>query len=500
MSSEYIKCARIVQADDPTADYEFIYEVKWAGSADDPSVNTWEKEEKFGRSSFIDDFWGCEPKPTSEPDEEGVFGLGSMFEATREYIAKQILLGVAAQLPKSPARPVKTVPTLSYKRLRSPSSEDNSGPTSRRRRASPLEDEPLAPPPRPMVRPTIGSVLTFKKGGKAFVQDKNRQVQDYRAFRRRGGIYWQQYQRKERERRLAEAKKKAEEAAEAAAKEARRIAEALHEAEEMERIAEEERMAIEAEQIVAEANERARRAAEWDTPRPEPPRKPSPPPLKDLLANALDDDDLPDFEDDETEPAIEAKPVASAATSIFGGSNTLLGGDSKPAKKKIDPYYWANELDEKRKHKELMSRHPRFKLLAQLHGELIDVFIKDITNEPPRPPKTPTVAILADTIIDGITMQEEVESAITGVERGWSPARSVARLAPVNKAHWATLEVLALELLVEGKVIVGDQNADGWRPIVFASEEEGIFKMLGASEQLAGYKSTLLMTMVKTES
>lgn len=48
------------------------------------------------------------------------------------------------------------------------------------------------------------------------------------------------------------------------------------------------------------------------------------------------------------------------------------------------------------------------------------------------------------------------------------------------------------------QVIIGDHNADGWRPLIFASEEEGIFNMLGASEQLANYKSTLLMTMVKT--
>ncbi|KAG8702633.1 hypothetical protein FRC08_003353 [Ceratobasidium sp. 394] len=410
-------------------------------------------------------------------------------------------LAAAAQLPKSPARPRQATSTPSHKRLRSPSSDDDINPTSRRRHASPLtDDEPQVPaPPRPMNRPMIGSVLTFKKGGKAFVQDKNRQVQDYRAFRRRGGIYWQQHQRKERERRLAEAKKRAEEAAEAAAEEARRVTEALHEAQEAERIADEERMAEEAARIVEEANERACRAAEWSAPRPEPPRKPSPPPLKELLANSLDDD-LPDFEDDEAEPMAEAQPIALPIPSIFGSSNSLLSGDTKPTKKKTDPYFWAKKLDEERKHKELMSRHPRFKLLTQQHGALIDVFIKDITNEPPRPPNAPTVAILADTIIDGITMQDEVESAIVGVERGWNPARSVARLAPVDHVHWAALEVLALELLVEGKVIIGDQNADGWRPIIFASEEEGIFKMLGASDKLANFKSTLLMTMVKSTS
>ncbi|KAG9086197.1 hypothetical protein FRC06_003221 [Ceratobasidium sp. 370] len=454
---EYIKCARVDKAEDPTAEYEFMYEVKWVGSADDPSENTWEREALFAGSQVIEDFWSSQPKPTSEPNEEGEFDLGSIFEATREYIAKRKRLAAAAQLPESPAR--RRITSASAppprKRLRSPSSDDDINPISRRRHASPLnDDEPHIPaPPRPMIRPIIGSVLTFKKGGKAFVQDKNMQVQDFRAFRRRGGIFWQQHQRKERERRLAEAKKRAEEAAEAAAEEARRIAEALHEAEEAERVAEEERMAEETARIVEEADERARRAAEWSAPRPEPPRKPSPPPLKEILANSLDDDDLPDFEDDAPEPVVEAQPIALPTPSIFGGSDSLLTGDTKSTKKKIDPYYWAKKLDEERKHEALMSRHPRFKLLTQLHGTPIDVFIKDITNEPPRPPKAPTVAILAGTIIDGITMQDEVDSAITGVERGWSPARSVARLAPVNHAHWAALEVLALELLVEGKVI-----------------------------------------------
>ncbi|KAG9085440.1 hypothetical protein FS749_004414 [Ceratobasidium sp. UAMH 11750] len=308
---EYIKCARVVEGEDPTAEYEFMYEVKWVGSADDPAENTWEREAVFAGSQIVEDFWSSQPKPTSEPNEDGEFDLGSKFVATQEYIGKRMRLAAAAQLPKYPARPRQATSTPSHKRLRSPSSDDDINPTSRRRHASPLtDDEPQVPaPPRPMNRPMIGSVLTFKKGGKAFVQDKNRQVQDYRAFRRRGGIYWQQHQRKERERRLAEAKKRAEEAAEAAAEEARRVTEALHEAQEAERIADEERMAEEAARIVEEANERACRAAEWSAPRPEPPRKPSPPPLKELLANSLDDD-LPDFEDDEAEPMAEAQPIA----------------------------------------------------------------------------------------------------------------------------------------------------------------------------------------------
>lgn len=100
-----------------------------------------------------------------------------------------------------------------------------------------------------------------------------------------------------------------------------------------------------------------------------------------------------------------------------------------------------------------MSRHPRFKLLTQPHGAFIEVFMKDITNEPSRPSKAPTIGVLSDTMVDGVTTRDEVESAIAGVERGWDPARSVARLAPVDHAHWASLEVLALELLIEAKVM-----------------------------------------------
>lgn len=161
-----------------------------------------------------------------------------------------------------------------------------------------------------MIRPVIGSVLTFKKG-KAVVQDRHRAIQDARMFRVQGGLFLQQHLRKERELRLAEAQKRKEEAQAAAAEEARRVAEALHEAEEAERIAEEERMAEDAAHAAAEASERAARAAEWSTPRqaPEaPPKAPSPPPLKVLLAAAMEEDDLPDFEDDEAPAETEPDP------------------------------------------------------------------------------------------------------------------------------------------------------------------------------------------------
>lgn len=227
-------------------------------------------------------------------------------------LAKRVRYAAAAQLPKSPARPsrVPLSTATSNKRPRSTSpSQDEFSSTSRRRHVSPVTADKAPTLPLPMIRPIIGSVLTFKKGGKAFVQDRKMQVQDYRAFRHRGGIYWQQHQRKERERRLEEAKKRAEIAAEAAAEEARRVAEELHEAEEAERIAEEERLVEETAQIVAQANERARMAAEWSIPKPEPPRKPSPPPLKELLAKSLDDDDLPDFEDEEAGPPVRPEPT-----------------------------------------------------------------------------------------------------------------------------------------------------------------------------------------------
>lgn len=139
------------------------------------------------------------------------------------------------------------------------------------------------------------------------VQDRHRAVQDARMFRVRGGLFLQQHLRKERELRLAEAQKRKEEAQAAAAEEARRVAEALHEAEEAERIADEERMAEDAARAAAEASERAARAAEWSAPRPTAPKAPSPPPLKVLLAASMEDDDLPDFEDDEAEP-VDVQP------------------------------------------------------------------------------------------------------------------------------------------------------------------------------------------------
>lgn len=79
------------------------------------------------------------------------------------------------------------------------------------------------------------------------------------------------------------------------------------------------------------------------------------------------------------------------------------------------------------------------------------MFMKDITDQPPRPTDAPTVDVLAGTMVDGM-MQVDVDAAITGVENGWRPARSVARIAPVDSTHWAALEVLALQMFVEGKV------------------------------------------------
>jgi hypothetical protein len=78
--------------------------------------------------------------------------------------------------------------------------------------------------------------------------------------------------------------------------------------------------------------------------------------------------------------------------------------------------------------------------------------MKDIFNEPPRPANGPEISKFADSIIDTASTQQEVDAAITEVEQGWSPSRSVARLAPVSNTHWAALEVLALQLLVDGKV------------------------------------------------
>jgi hypothetical protein len=52
-------------------------------------LDSWEREEVFAGSQIVEDFWFSGPKPTSEPNEEGEFDLGSMFEATREYIGKE---------------------------------------------------------------------------------------------------------------------------------------------------------------------------------------------------------------------------------------------------------------------------------------------------------------------------------------------------------------------------------------------------------------------------
>lgn len=249
---------------------------------------------------------------------------------------RRLVAAACLDTPRSQPRASRTgsaSAARANKRIRSPStSDDDAHPTNRRREAAPPVDEgyrPLSPllhdAPRPMIRPSIGSVLTFQKG-KAVIQDKNRQIQDARLFRIRGGLFLQQHLRKDRERRLAEAKKRAEaaEAAKAAAEEARRVAkeeaeraaeeearrvaeelaEELAEAEEAERIAEEARLAEETAQFEAEAKARAARAAEWSAPRSELPKPPSPPSLKVLLAGSLEDDDLPDFEDDEEKPTV----------------------------------------------------------------------------------------------------------------------------------------------------------------------------------------------------
>lgn len=508
---EYIKCARVVEAEDPDAEYEYMYEVKWIGRADDPTENTWEREALFSgpAAEIIEKFWESGPEPLSQPDDEGQFALGSKFEATQAYIARRIRLCAAAQLDNRPSRlgrPASTSITHTNKRTRSPTtSENNPNPANRRRQESPPVPDgeeyraltpPPALPPRPMVRPIIGSVLTFKKG-KALVQDRNREVQDARLFRVRGGLFLQQHFRKERERRLAEAKKRAEEAQKAAEEEARRIAEELAEAEAAERMADEARIAEENARLEAEAEERAARAAEWSTPQQQPPKRPSPPPLKDLLAATFEDDELPDFEDEIDESAA-AKPKTPppATSSMFGAPTSLLGSQvTISKKKKVDPYYWAKKMDEERKQKELLSRHPVLKL--EVNGTQIEVFMKDIFNEPSRASNVPAVSIFAGSIIDTISTQEEVDAAITRIEKGWSPARSAARLAPIDNANWSALEVLALQLLVDGKVAVSSENEDGWRPILFASEEEGICGLLGASKQLANYKSTLLISMVR---
>ncbi|KAH7341095.1 hypothetical protein B0J17DRAFT_345721 [Rhizoctonia solani] len=347
-----------------------------------------------------------------------------------------------------------------------------------------------------MLRPTIGSVLTFKKG-KVIVQDRHRKVLEARQFRARGGLFLQQHLRKEREQRLAVAKKRAEEAQAAAEEEARRVAEELAEAEELARAADEARILEGNARIEEENRANAARAAEWSAQRAEQPKPPSPPSLKALLGSSVGDDDLPDFEDDD-EPA-ETKANTTLPVDIFGAPNPLLLNQGNPkisTKKKADPFYWANKLAEERKQIALRSRHPILKL--EVNETPIEVFMKDITNESSRPPNAPGVSVFTGSIIDTSSTQEYVDDAITGVEQGWLPSGSIARLAPVDKAHWAMLEVLALQMFVDGKVIVSSENDQGWRPVVFASEEQGIFSLLSSSNQLANYKATLLMTMVKT--
>ncbi|CAE6339500.1 unnamed protein product [Rhizoctonia solani] len=458
---EYIRCARIDEGDTPEADYRFVYEVKWVGLPDDPLHNGWINDADFQVDqytiAFVNDFWRANPKPTpeSKPNEEGCYGLGARFEADENYMKRQERARAAFGLPEARRRPQTASASVSQprKRRRSPSSESSLSTerTNRRRDETSLTGEgydPIPPletnPPRPMLRPIIGSVLTFKKG-KVVVQDKHRRVFEARQFRARGGLFLQQHLRKEREERLAAAKKRAEEAQAAAEEEARRVAEELAEAEQLARIAEEARAEEEKARLEEEDRIKAARAAEWSVRRVEPPRPPSPPPLKALLGPSLEDDDLPDFEDD-AEPA-----ETHALTVLFGAPNSLLSGPegtNMTTKKKADPFYWANKVAEERKQKELRSRHPILKL--EINEAPAEVFMKDITNESSRPPNAPGVSTIAGSIIDTSSTQEHVDEAITGIERGWLPSGSIARLAPVDKAHWAMLEVLALQMFVDG--------------------------------------------------
>ncbi|KEP51888.1 hypothetical protein V565_054150 [Rhizoctonia solani 123E] len=516
--AEYIKCARIVEGDTPEAEYKYVYEIKWIGLPDHPDHNEWVDatilESNEEGKDFANKFWKSKPEPTSDSkaDEDGCYQPGSMFVAPDDYIEqrKRVRAAVGHPEARSQTRYPQTAHTPANqlrKRRRSLSSENNSVTrrVSRRREETPPAGEgydPLPPEisaPRPMLRPVIGSVLTFKKG-KVVVQDRHRKVLEARQFRARGGIFLQQHLRKEREQRLAAAKKKAEEAQAAAEEEARRVAEELAEAEQLARAAEEARIAEENARLEEENRVKAARAAEWSTLRAEPPKPLSPPPLKALLGPSLEDDELPDFED-EDEPT-EAKVSTVPSINLFGAPNSLLlvQGDEKILKKQKarDPFYWANKLDKERKQTELRSRHPILKL--EVNETSIEVFMKDITNESSRPPNAPGVPVFAGSIIDTSSTQEHVDDAITSIEQGWLPSGSIARLAPVDKAHWAMLEVLALQMFVEGKIIVSSENDQGWRPVIFASEEEGIFSLLSSSNQLANYKATLLMTMVKISS
>ncbi|KAF8710480.1 hypothetical protein RHS03_01790, partial [Rhizoctonia solani] len=461
---EYIKCARIDEGDTPEADYRFVYEVKWIGLPDDPRHNGWINDDDFQvdqyTKAFVESFWKAKPQPTpeSKPDEEGCYGLGARFEASESYIGRQVRVRAALGLPETRSRP-QIAPTSARKRRRSLSLENSPAAerVNRRREEIPPTGEGYDPTPslevgapRPMLRPIVGSVLSFKKG-KVVVLDRHRKVFEARRFRARGGLFLQQHLRKEREERLAAAKKKAEEAQAAAEEEARRVAEELAEAEEAVRAAEEARVVEENARLEEEKAIKAARAAEWGIRRPEAPKPPSPPPLKALLGPSLEDDDLPDFEDD-------VDPIEARVTV-------------------------------------LRSRHPILKL--EVNEASVEVFMKDIINESSRPPNAPGVSVTAGSIIDTNSTQKHVEDVITGIEKGWVHSGSIARLAPVDKACWTVLEVLALQMFVDGKVIISSENDQGWVPVIFVSEEEGVFSLLSSSKQLANYKSTLLITMVK---
>ncbi|CAE6340231.1 unnamed protein product [Rhizoctonia solani] len=508
---EYIKCARIDEGDTPEANYRFVYEVKWIGLPDDPRHNGWINDDDFQvdqyTKAFVENFWKARPQPTpeSKPDEEGCYGLGARFEASESYIGRQVRVRAALGLPETRSRP-QMAPTSAKKRRRSLSSESSAAAerVNRRREEIPPAGEGYDPipsleigAPRPMLRPIVGSVLSFKKG-KVVVLDRYRKVLEARRFRARGGLFLQQHLRKEREERLAMAKKKAEEAQKAAEEEARKVAEELAEAEGAARAAEEARVIEDNARLEEEKLIKAARAAEWGIRRSEPPKPPSPPPLKVLLGPSLEDNDLPDFEDDVDPTDVQ---VTVPPTNLFGAPNSLLldPDDTKVfTKKKADPFYWAKKLAEERRQKELRSRHPILKL--EVNEASVEVFMKDIVNESSRPPNAPGVSITAGSIIDTSSTQEHVEDVITGIEKGWVPSGSIARLAPVDKACWAVLEVLALQMFVDGKVIVSSENDQGWIPVIFVSEEEGVFGLLSSSKQLANYKSTLLITMVKASS
>ncbi|KAJ1309548.1 hypothetical protein OPQ81_006321 [Rhizoctonia solani] len=493
LQPEYIKCARVVKGDTPEEEYRYLYEIKWIGLPDHPNHNEWVDaavlEDNEQGKDFANKFWKSKPEPTSDSktDDDGCYKPGSIFVAPGSYIEHQKRVRAAeghseASFQPRPPQTTLTPAAQGRKRRRSPSLENRpvAERTNRRREETAPAGEgydPILPEssaPRPLLRPIIGSVLTFQKG-KAIVEDRHRK----------------QYLRKEREQRLIAAKKRAEEAKAAAEEEARRIAEELAEAEQLARVAEEAR--------AAEENRiKAARAAEWDTQPTVPPKPPSPPPLKALLGPSLEDNDLPDFEDDE--PA-EVKTSKTPPVNLFGAPNSLLlkHEDTKEVKKKIaDPFYWAKKLAEERKQTELRSRHPILKL--EINETPIEVFMKDITNESSYPANAPGVSVFAGSIIDTSSTQEHVDDTITGIEQGWLPSGSIARLAPVHKTHWAMLEVLALQMFVDGKVIVSSENDEGWRPVIFASEEEGIFSLLSSSKQLANYKATLLVTMVKPSS